>query len=60
MLPTTENNKSSRKISALLGSLIEALYDSVPKRIRNAEHKTLLVALALKDLQSSVRLDDTF
>jgi hypothetical protein len=45
----------SEPMKVSVGSLVEALYDSVPKNIRNAQHKTLLVILALKDLQTRIR-----
>lgn len=50
-----KNTKNMKTVQASVGSLIEALYDAVPKTIRSTEHKTLLVILALKDLQPKIR-----
>jgi hypothetical protein len=50
-----KNAKNVKPVQASIGSLIEALYDAVPKTIRSTEHKTLLVILALKDLQPKIR-----
>jgi hypothetical protein len=49
-----EKKTQTEVVQASVGSLIEALYDAVPKTIRNAQHKTLLVVLALKDLQTKM------
>lgn len=44
--------KKNQIVHASLGSLVNALYESLPKRIRNTSLGTTVVCLALNDLRA--------
>jgi hypothetical protein len=47
--------KRTTIVCSTLGNLVEALYDSIPRTIRKARQRNLLVALALLDMQTRLQ-----
>lgn len=49
--------KKGNVIYSNLGSLVEALYESIPSNVQETRHRNLLVAMAILDMQKRKNSD---